>query len=66
MPDANRDVLDPEQPGSSFWPAGVEDHRRLLAALEAELASALRTIAALHRCPHCDRPLVTYPSRPTE
>lgn len=63
MPDANREVLDPEQPGQAFWPAGVDDHRALLAALEAQLASALRTIAALHRCPHCDRPLVTYPAR---
>lgn len=53
----NRPTLDPEQPGESFWPATVEGHRVLLARLEAELADALRTIRALHRCPHCDRPL---------
>lgn len=53
----NRPTLDPEQPGQSFWPATVEEHRVLLAQATAELASALRTIRALHRCPHCDRPL---------
>lgn len=60
--DPLRDVVDPAQPGSAFWPVSVEDHRRLLADLEAELASALRTIQALHRCPSCDRPLVRLPS----
>lgn len=60
--DANRDVGDPAQPGASFWPATVEGHRVLLAELEAELASALRTIRALHRCPSCGRPLVPLPS----
>lgn len=59
--EANREVLDPEQPGAAFWPATVEDHRVLLARLEAELASSLRTIRALHRCPHCDRQLTTGP-----
>lgn len=53
----NRDVVDPEQPGASFWPSTVEEHRVLLAKLEAELKAALATIRALHRCPHCDRPL---------
>lgn len=57
----NRDVIDPEQPGQSFWPATVDEHRVLLAQATAELASALRTIRALHRCPHCDRPLVGPP-----
>lgn len=57
----NRDVVDPEQPGQSFWPATVEEHRVLLAELEAQLTDALRTIRALHRCPHCDRPLAAMP-----
>lgn len=61
--DANRTLGDPAQPGASFWPASLEDHRVLLAQLEAELASALGTIQALHRCPSCDRPLVPLPSR---
>jgi hypothetical protein len=57
----NRDVADPMQPGASFWPATLEEHRVLLAELEAQLASALRTIRAVHRCPRCDCPLVTLP-----
>ncbi len=48
MDDANRIAGDPAQPGSAFWPATVEEHRVLLAELEAELASALRTIRVLH------------------
>lgn len=55
--DPLRDVIDPGQPGASFWPADLEEHRRLCAMLEAELKAALATIRALHRCPHCDRPL---------
>lgn len=53
----NRELADPTQPGASFWPATVEEHRVLLAGLEAELKSALATIRALHRCPHCHRAL---------
>ena len=59
----NRELVDPAQPGASFWPATVEEHRVLLAQLEAELKAALTTIRALHRCPHCDRPLTALSVR---
>jgi hypothetical protein len=61
--DPNLIVGDPAQPGVSFWPVSVAEHRELCAMLEAELKSALATIRALHRCPHCDRPLAPLPSR---